>query len=167
MLYLPFYTCFSLLSLRHHSDTNISVLLSIYSHFLFSFYPRFTPKHDRLLKTCRIVLLLFLTVLPSNNIRLTVGFFPSVLQCYISIKNQCQPLLLSCFLGDFFFFPFFSDHSPLSYFLAVNRGSLPRSIFFVIFPPEIYYTCTAQVIVHSEREKQLKFSRMPAIMPGI
>lgn len=71
------------------------------------------------------------------------------------------------FPGRFFSSFRFSDHSPLSYFLAVNRGSLPRSIFFVIFPPEIYYTCTAQVTVHSEKEKQLKFSRMPAIMPGI
>lgn len=108
-VFLPSFTP----SLRHHSDTNVSVLLSIYSHFLFSFYPRFTPKHDLLLKTCRIVLLLFLTVLPSNNIRITVGFFLSVLQCYISIKNQCQPLLLSCFLGDFFFFPFFWSLSAL------------------------------------------------------
>lgn len=85
-VFLPSFTP----SLRHHSDTNVSVLLSIYSHFLFSFYPRFTPKHDRLLKTCRIVFLLFLTVLPSNNIRISVGFFPSVLQCYISIKTNAS-----------------------------------------------------------------------------
>lgn len=105
MLYLPFYTCFSPLSLRHYVITPILmyVLLSIYPHFFFSFYPCFTPKHDRLNKTRRLVLLLFLTVLHSFKIRITVGFFfLSVLQCYISIKNQCQPLVLSCFLGDFF-----------------------------------------------------------------
>lgn len=70
-VFLPSFTP----SLRHHSDTDVAVLLSIYSHFLFSFYPCFTPKHDRLNKTRRLVLLLFLTVLHSFKIRITVGFF--------------------------------------------------------------------------------------------
>lgn len=86
--------------LRHHYDTNVSVLLSIYPHFLFSFYPCFTPKHDRLNKTRRTVLLLFLTVLSSNNIRITVGFFPSVLQCYISIK---MPAIIPVLFPERFF----------------------------------------------------------------
>lgn len=54
-----------------------------------------------------------------------------------------------------FRFFFLSDHSPLFNFLTVIgvHCSWPRSIFFVIFPREIYYTCTAQVIVLSEWEK--------------